>query len=157
MSAQAERGARGRKRRASAAETAADATIEPTPRAGAKRTVMDAIRQIPAYLKMLYGLLRDRRVNIVDKALVLGAVVYILSPADFIPDFIPFLGQVDDIFLLMASLERLLRNAGRPVVLSHWSGDPGDISMRNLEQVLMAAAFFLPKRIRRRLKRRMLG
>jgi uncharacterized membrane protein YkvA (DUF1232 family) len=118
---------------------------------------MDAIRQIPDYLRMLYGLLRDRRVNVVDKLLVLGAVAYVVSPADFIPDFIPFLGQVDDIFLLMASLERLLRNAGRAVVLSHWRGDPGTISMRNLEQVLLAAAFFLPKRIRRRLKRRLLG
>lgn len=154
MSAQAERGTRKRR---SAASPEAETAEAMSPRTGAKRTVMDVIKQIPVYLRLLYGLLRDRRVNLVDKLLVLGAVAYIVSPADFIPDFIPFLGQVDDIFLLMASLERLIRHAGRAVVLSHWEGDPGEISLRNLEQVLMAAAFFLPKRIRRRLKRRMLG
>ena len=31
---------------------------------------------------------------------VLGTLVYILSPIDFIPDFIPFFGQVDDVLVL---------------------------------------------------------
>jgi uncharacterized membrane protein YkvA (DUF1232 family) len=118
---------------------------------------MDAIRQIPDYLRLLGGLLRDRRVSWVDKALVIGAIAYVVSPADFIPDFIPFLGQVDDIFLLMASIDRLIRHAGRPVILAHWKGDPSEISISHLEQVLLAATFFLPRRIRRRIKRRVLG
>ena len=170
MSAQADRsaGGRGRRRGASAARNAestasagnaesSERTESAAPRAGAKRTVMDAIRQIPDYLRLLGGLLRDRRVSWVDKALVIGAIAYVVSPADFIPDFIPFLGQVDDIFLLMASIERLIRHAGRPVILAHWKGDPSEISISHLEQVLLAATFFLPRRIRRRIKRRVLG
>ena len=114
------------------------------PRTGAKRAVMDTIRQIPAYLKLLAGLLTDRRVATVDKALVAGAIAYILLPIDFIPDFIPFLGEVDDVFLLVTALQRLIANAGRQVALDHWTGDVAELADLNLKRVLAAAAFFLP-------------
>jgi uncharacterized membrane protein YkvA (DUF1232 family) len=122
------------------------------PRTGAKRTVMDTIRQLPNYVRLLFGLLSDRRVSVIDKALVAAAVVYILTPIDFIPDFIPFLGEVDDVFLLVTALQRLIVNAGRSVVLDYWVGDPADLKAMNLRQVLTAAAFFLPRRVRRRLR-----
>jgi uncharacterized membrane protein YkvA (DUF1232 family) len=126
--------------------------VEGTPRTGAKRTVMSYIAELPAFLRLLWGLLRDSRVEIVDKLLVAGAIAYIVAPIDLIPDFIPFLGEVDDVFLLVLSIRRLLQNAGRKVLLSHWSGNPEDLRQINLEKVLSAASFFLPRRIRRRLR-----
>ena len=129
-----------------------EAEPQERPRTGAKRTVMDTIRQLPNYVRLLFGLITDRRVAGVDKLLVAAAVGYILAPVDLIPDFIPFLGEVDDVFLLVTALERLIRNAGRSVVLSYWVGNPGDLAAMNLRQVLMAAAFFLPRRMRRRLR-----
>jgi uncharacterized membrane protein YkvA (DUF1232 family) len=128
--------------------------VEPgeKPRTGAKRTVMDTIRQLPSYVRLLFGLLADRRVAAVDKLLVAAAVAYILTPVDFIPDFIPFLGEVDDVFLLVTALQRLISNAGRSVVVQYWAGNPADLASMNLRHVLTAAAFFLPRRIRRRLR-----
>jgi uncharacterized membrane protein YkvA (DUF1232 family) len=123
------------------------------PRTGAKKTVLGAIRHIPQYLKLLGGLMIDGRVSAVDKLLVAGAIAYIVSPIDLIPDFIPFLGQVDDIYFLTLALQRLISNAGAFVVSDHWDGDPEDISSSTLQQVLLAAAFFLPRRLRRRLRR----
>ena len=38
-------------------------------------------------------------------------------PIDLIPDFIPFLGEVDDVFMLVLALQRLIANAGRHVLL----------------------------------------
>ena len=125
---------------------------EDRPRTGAKRTVMDTIRQLPNYVRLLLGLLTDRRVATVDKLLVGAAVAYILTPVDLIPDFIPFLGEVDDVFLLVTALQRLIANAGRTVLLQYWVGDPRELASMNLRQVLMAAAFFLPRRMRRRLR-----
>jgi uncharacterized membrane protein YkvA (DUF1232 family) len=122
------------------------------PRTGAKRTVMDTIRQLPHYLRLLGGLLLDRRVAPVDKALVAGAIAYILLPTDLIPDFIPFLGEVDDVFLLVTALQRLVVNAGRRVLLDHWHGDPAELADLNLKRVIAAAAFFLPLGMRRRLR-----
>ena len=143
--------ARGGRKRGASSRTAERAS----PRSGAKRTITQTIRQLPAYLRLLLGLMTDNRVAVVDKALVFGAIAYILLPTDLIPDFIPFLGQVDDVFLLTTSLQRLIHQAGRRVVLSHWSGDPDELADLNLTRVLTAAAFFLPPRMRRRLK--MLG
>jgi uncharacterized membrane protein YkvA (DUF1232 family) len=73
-------------------------------------------------------------------------------PIDLIPDFIPFFGEIDDLFVLILALQRLIENAGRVVLLDHWSGNPADLADLNLRGALSAAAFFLPKRIRRRLR-----
>ena len=126
------------------------------PRSGAKRTVMSVITMLPNYLKLLYGLLRDGRVQALDKMLVVGAIAYILLPLDFIPDWIPFLGEVDDVFVLMTALERLMANAGRSVLLQHWDGHPSELSAARLGQIVSAAAFFLPSRMRARLRKKAL-
>ena len=146
----------GRQTRRKSAGASASASrpraAEGTPRTGAKRTVIYYMKQLPAYLRLLGGLLIDRRVSAVDKLLVAGAMAYIAMPIDIIPDFIPFLGEVDDVFLLVLALQRLIANSGRTVLMAHWSGAIEDLADLNLEAVLAAAAFFRPKGIRRRLK-----
>lgn len=122
------------------------------PRTGAKHAVAHYIGQLPKYLRLLAGLLTDRRVSTVDKLLVGAAIAYIVAPVDFLPDFVPFLGQVDDVYLLVLALQRLMRNAGRRVVLEHWAGEASDLAAINLQRVLSAAAFFLPTRVKRRLR-----
>ncbi|HEX6965600.1 MAG TPA: YkvA family protein [Gemmatimonadaceae bacterium] len=134
------------RRRASGAQATA-------PRRGARRTILTTIREIPNYLRLLGGLITDGRVSTLDKVLVAGAIVYIVMPVDLIPDAIPFLGQVDDIYLLMFALQRLIRRAGADVVADHWAGDPAVLTPRYLREVLLAASFFLPRRIRRKLRR----
>ena len=150
--------ARKRRTRAAAASRSEAKTRETapaadaSPRTGAKRTVMSTMKELPNFLRLLGGLITDMRVSTTDKLLVAGAVAYILLPMDFIPDFIPFLGEVDDIFLLVLSLQRLIANAGKAVVMDHSMGDPKQLGSLDLERTLAAAAFFLPRRIRRRLK-----
>jgi uncharacterized membrane protein YkvA (DUF1232 family) len=145
------RGGRRGARRPRAA--AAAATVEtPTPRSGAKRTLVDVIKQIPDYLRLLGGLLTDRRVSGVDKLLVAGAILYIITPMDLLPDFVPFLGEVDDVYLLMLAIQRLIANAGRRVVADYWVGSLAELNTASLRRVLLAATFFLPRRMRRRLR-----
>ncbi|PYO49493.1 MAG: hypothetical protein DMD72_04780 [Gemmatimonadetes bacterium] len=124
----------------------------PTSRAGAKRTIITTMKELPNFLRLLGGLLTDRRVSNTDKLLVGGAIGYILLPMDFIPDYIPFLGEIDDLFLLVLALQRLIANAPRSVLEDHWMGEPGSLRSLDLERILVAAAFFLPRRVRRRLR-----
>ena len=126
--------------------------VEGAPRTGAKQTVMNYVTELPRFLRLLWGLITDMRVAAVDKLLVAGAIAYIVAPIDWIPDFVPFLGEVDDVYLLLLALQRLMQNAGQAVLLSHWTGDPADLRAFNLRKALMAAAFFLPRRVRRRLR-----
>ena len=122
------------------------------PRTGAKRTVIHYIRQLPNFVRLLFGLMTDPRVAAIDKLLVVGAIAYIVTPIDLIPDFIPFIGEVDDVYLLVIALQRLISNAGRFVLLDHWGGAAEDLADLNLRGALAAAAFFLPRKIRRRLR-----
>ncbi|HET7583639.1 MAG TPA: YkvA family protein [Gemmatimonadaceae bacterium] len=148
MSARAQLVRRQRERlRARIAERAGRSTRS------ARSAVLHTIRLLPTYLRMLGGLLRDRRVSALDKLLLAAAIAYVLSPLDFIPDVIPFLGQVDDIYLVVLAVQRLITNAGRGVVLDHWHAAPEELSPTALGAALLAAARFLPRRLRRRLRR----
>ena len=135
-----------------AGKTPPEPVVEATPRTGAKRTVMYYIKQFPAYLRLLGGLLADRRVSVLDKLIVAGAMAYIVMPIDLIPDFIPFFGEIDDLYILIFALQRLISNAGRNVLYAHWTGATEDLADLNLRAAISAAAFFLPRRIRRRLR-----
>lgn len=122
------------------------------PVAGHKRTVVGAVRDLPNFARLLYGLVIDPRVELLDKLLVAGAVAYVLIPEDIFPDFIPLVGEVDDVFVLVLALRQLMKSAGREIMLEHWMGDPDDLDELSLEKILAAAAFFLPRRVRRRLR-----
>jgi uncharacterized membrane protein YkvA (DUF1232 family) len=120
--------------------------------AGAKEMVRRVIRDIPAFLKLFGRLAMDGRVSAADKAIVVATVTYVLLPLDFLPDVIPFMGQVDDVYLMLLALTRLLNNAGMDVLLDHWDGE-----VETLEAALGAldkASGLLPDRVRGLLGRR---
>ena len=123
------------------------------PRTGARRTLIGTITQIPKYLRLLGGLITDPRVPALDKVLLGVAAAYVAMPIDLIPDFIPFIGQVDDVFILVLAVRRLINNAGMRVVRDHWEGAIEDLHPTALQEVIAAAAFFLPRGIRRRLRK----
>lgn len=111
-----------------------------------RETLKQLVRDIPNFLKLLGRLARDPRVSKIDKAIVVATIGYILTPVDLIPDFIPFLGQIDDIYLLALALDRLLNNAGIDVLLDHWDGDVG--SLETAIAALDKAGAFLPEQVR---------
>jgi uncharacterized membrane protein YkvA (DUF1232 family) len=113
---------------------------------------MDAVRQLPNFLRLLYGVITDPRVELLDKLLVAGAVGYVLLPEDIFPDFLPIVGEVDDVFVLVLAIRQLLKSAGPNILLEHWMGHPDDLEDLNLENILAASAFFMPRRLRRRLR-----
>jgi uncharacterized membrane protein YkvA (DUF1232 family) len=51
-------------------------------------------------LLVLYFALKDKRTPIVPKFITLVAVLYLLSPIDIIPDFIPVVGYLDDMVIV---------------------------------------------------------
>ena len=55
---------------------------------------------LPNMVMLLGRLLKDSRVPIAEKALFAAAIVYVISPLDFIPDVFPFIGQVDDLYVV---------------------------------------------------------
>src|SRR6185369_15960951 len=116
------------------------------------RRLKNLLLFIPNMLLLCARLLTDRRVPATERALVAGAIIYAIIPFDLIPDMIPFVGQVDDAYLIALTLLRLMEKTDPKVVREHWSGG-GDV----VELVGAAATIagkFLPQRIRRVLSAR---
>jgi len=97
-------------------------------------------------------LLRDERVSRADKAILAGTILYVISPLDIIPDFIPFIGQVDDAYLIAISLIRLMNRTDGEVFREHWRGS---IDLKDLvTSISTAAEYFLPRKIKNVLRGR---
>src|SRR5262245_820196 len=116
------------------------------------RTMRELLLFIPNLMALLIGLLRDERVSQADKAILAGIIMYVIVPIDIIPDFIPFIGQVDDSYLLAISILRLLNRADRRVVLDHWHGEY-DIKQL-VDSIAKIAEFFLPRPVKNVLRGR---
>ncbi len=78
----------------------------------AKSLLLEFVNLIPAFVKLMYQLVKDPVVSATDKAVLGAAIVYVFSPLDLIPDIIPFLGQIDDAYIVAIALQRLLNSAG---------------------------------------------
>src|SRR5262245_24614708 len=66
-------------------------------------------RSLLQQLKLAGRLLREPRVPAPLKVIPGLAAVYVLSPIDFVPDLIPGLGQLDDLAVLVFTLELFIR------------------------------------------------
>ena len=113
----------------------------------ARRRLKNLLLFVPNMLLLCARLMTDRRVPVTERALVAGAVVYFIIPFDLIPDMIPFVGQVDDAYLIALTLLRLMEHTDPKVVREHWKGG-GDV-VELVGAAALVASKFLPQRIRR--------
>lgn len=77
------------------------------------------LRRLPAYSRLAWRLVRDRRLRRGHRALVLGGVAYLMSPIDLIPGFIPLVGQMDDLAVTLWALRAALRRLPPQVAAEH--------------------------------------
>ncbi len=113
--------------------------------------IYDRIRSyialLPQFLGLLLNLLRDPRVSSTDKAILGATIAYMLNPVDLVPDWIPFVGLVDDVYLVAVALLRLVLRVDEKVLKDNWRGRDDLIPI--LRKVADGAVAFLPARIRR--------
>ena len=102
---------------------------------------------VPNLVLLCGRLMVDPRVPTKERVLVAGAIIYAFMPFDLIPDMIPFVGQVDDAYLVALSLLRLATVTDPRVVRQHWRGG-GDV-VELIGATAMIASKLLPKKIRR--------
>lgn len=121
-------------------------------RSAAKGRLKNALMFLPNMVKLCGKLIADGRVSTADKALFAGAIVYAVVPLDFIPDILPFIGQVDDVYLIALTLLRLVNRTDANVVREHWTGGGDVVSLA--DTVARLAPALLPKRITRVLSSR---
>jgi uncharacterized membrane protein YkvA (DUF1232 family) len=92
--------------------------------AGRKVEAKQLARLLPDLAALLRGLLRDPRVPRGSKVLVGFAIVWVISPIDLLPEFLPVIGPFDDVLVVALVLRHLVKRAGPEVIREHWRGDP---------------------------------
>src|SRR6266513_5955318 len=112
-----------------------------------KSRMKNLLMFLPNMVILCAKLMVDSRVPRVERALFAAAVIYAIIPFDFIPDMIPFVGQIDDLFLIALTLLRLIDRTDDLIVREHWRGG-GDI-VALAESAATIAPLLMPRRISR--------
>lgn len=97
--------------------------------------VLLARRLPPGVLKNLAGLLpacattirrlrKDPRVPRRAKWAIVFAGLYVLSPIDLIPEFLPVIGPLDDAVVVALAFRYAARRVPREVLVEAWAGEP---------------------------------
>ncbi|MFN2137928.1 MAG: YkvA family protein [Candidatus Promineifilaceae bacterium] len=89
-------------------------------------------------MRVGWQLLRDGRVPLPLKVLPVLIILYLLSPLDLIPGFLPVVGQLDDLGLLLIGLSTFIRLAP-PDVVAEYRARLVDESPEQQQPVLAAA------------------
>lgn len=113
---------------------------------GSLAKVRRLLAGVPSFGKLLYRLLGDDRVSLLDRVIFGGGLVYLFVPMDLVPDWLPALGQLDDLVIVGLTLDRLLHRTDEAVVAEHWEGD--EASLAALRGLLERAVGVLPGWVR---------
>src|SRR5262245_38742953 len=89
---------------------------------------------LPNLILLFRDLVKDGRVPRRAKVVLAIAGVWLVSPIDLLPEFLPVIGPLDDAVVAALALRYLIARTGQDVVREHWRGEPA-----TLDTILRAA------------------
>lgn len=96
---------------------------------GRKGSARELVTFVPHLIGLFRRLLGDPEVPRRAKVWLWVGVVWIASPLDLIPEFIPIVGPLDDVLVAAIILRRLVKASGPDLIRRHWSGDEGSLAL----------------------------
>lgn len=89
----------------------------------------EALRLLPDLLTLLRRLTSDRTLPRAIRVRLLLLLLYLASPIDLVPDFIPVIGYADDAIIVALVLRSVIRKAGHAPLERHWPGTPAGLAI----------------------------
>ena len=87
-------------------------------------TAKELARFLPDCVTTVRRLRKDPRVPRRAKVAVLIAGLWVISPIDLIPEFLPVIGPLDDVVVVALALRYAARSTSREALLDAWPGKP---------------------------------
>lgn len=84
----------------------------------------DLASVLPACVTTIRRLRTDPRVPRAAKVAVAVAGVWVLSPVDLIPEFLPVIGPLDDVIVVVLALRFAARRVPHEAIREAWPADP---------------------------------
>jgi uncharacterized membrane protein YkvA (DUF1232 family) len=107
------------------------------------------LQALPTIIRALVGIATDPSLPRAAKIALGAAALYLASPIDLLPDFIPLLGYVDDLLLAAILVDGILNFADRALVQRYWPGQPA--SLEKVARVAHRLASWVPRRVKERI------
>nr|MDK2850471.1 hypothetical protein [Candidatus Cloacimonadota bacterium] len=123
-------------------------TREKTGKVGGK--IGEYLFLLPDFFILVCRLAVDKRVSAKQKLMVSGIIAYLILPLDIIPDFIPVIGYVDDLVLVVLGLNLILNEIDDKVLLDNWSGE-GNV-LKQMQTITNLADRFLDKNLLQKIR-----
>ena len=92
-------------------------------------SVVDGLRILPDTLRLVRRLASDRNLPSGVRWRLTLLLAYLAMPFDLIPDFLPVIGQLDDVILVIVILRGVVRVAGADAVRKHWPGTDAGLAV----------------------------
>jgi len=81
--------------------------------------VLRVLFHLPDFIRLYWRLFRDSRVSLWPKAILVGALAYVVLPFDIIPDALPILGEIDDLVIVVTAARWFMHRCPPEVVQEH--------------------------------------
>ena len=107
------------------------------------------VRALPALTGMIARLARDPALPRTAKLALLAVAVYLASPIDLVPDFIPLVGYLDDLLLAAIVLDGILNYVDRDLILRYWPGS--ERTLDGLARTARLLAAWVPAGVKARI------
>jgi uncharacterized membrane protein YkvA (DUF1232 family) len=98
-------------------------------RGSVKVGATDVLRLIPDVVRLVRRLAADRALPRRARWPLWGLLGYLVMPIDLVPDFLPVVGQIDDVIVVVLVLRTVIRAAGPEAVERHWPGTPEGLAV----------------------------
>ena len=119
-------------------------------KAGKYGVLAEYLFLLPDFFILICRLAMDDRVPSRKKILAGAILAYLVMPIDFIPDFIPVIGHLDDLVLVVLGLNMVLNGIDKQILLDNWSGE--GILLELLQTITAKAEQFMDKNILKKIK-----
>lgn len=92
-------------------------------------TLRDALRLLPDLIRLLRRLAADRAMPRGVRIRLGLLLIYLVSPIDLVPDFVPVIGYADDAVIVAPVLRSAVRRAGADALARDWPGTPQGLAL----------------------------
>jgi len=86
------------------------------------RPLAEMVRVVPDVVRLVRRLIGDRSVPAGARAALVVLLLWLLSPIDLVPEFIPVLGPLDDVIVTVIVLRHVRRRIGADALRARWPG-----------------------------------
>ena len=97
-------------------------------------------------MEFLRDVAEDERIPLQNRVVLGGLLLYILTPIDLIPDFIPILGWLDDAFVTLVILDYVFNSADSEIILQHYPWNKS--GFRSVKTYVDRLSWLVPPRVK---------